>query len=188
MAEYCDKHGPYSVLCKECDLETIERFGNPTPQAEQVEQVALKPCPFCGGAAEVENISTSMRTDKPLWSVGCFSGMCDVEAHATDDSKDDAIRYWNTRASDQQLQVMREALPKRIGRLMLGERLSKDHYCGGSHDMPDGHPVYWQERGGEHPDDIDGYCLACAIEQAESDAGWCDCAARAALQGTPNND
>lgn len=93
-----------------------------------------------------------------------------------------------TRASDQQVQVLREVLPKRIGRLMLGERLSKDHYCGGSHDMPDGHPVYWQERGGEHPDDIDGYCLACAIEQAESDAGWCDCAARAALQGTPNYD
>jgi hypothetical protein len=76
---------------------------------------------------------------------------------------------------------LREAMPTKIGRLTLGEELSQDHYCGGSHDMPDGQPVYWQERGGEYPDDIDGYCLACAISQAESDAGWCECSVKAAL-------
>jgi hypothetical protein len=77
--------------------------------------------------------------------------------------------------------ALRAALPEKIGRLSLGERLSEEHYCGGSHDMPDGQPIYWQERGGEYPDDIDGYCLTCAIEQAESDSGWCECSIKAAL-------
>lgn len=78
---------------------------------------------------------------------------------------------------------LRAAFPKRIGRLTLGERLSHEHYCGGSHEMPDGQPIYWQERGGEYPDDIEGFCLTCAIQNAESDAGWCECSARAALEG-----
>lgn len=78
---------------------------------------------------------------------------------------------------------LRAAFPQRIGRLTLGERLSHEHYCGGSHEMPDGQPIYWQERGGEFPDDIEGFCLTCAIQNAESDAGWCECSVRAALEG-----
>lgn len=74
-------------------------------------------------------------------------------------------------------------LPKQIGRLHLGERLSSDsRYCGGSHKMTDGQPIYWEEGGGEYPDDIDGYCITCAIQSAESDAGWCECSVRAILQ------
>lgn len=76
---------------------------------------------------------------------------------------------------------MRSAFPESIGRLMLGEKLSSDHYCGGGHEMPNGHPIYWQQRGGEYPDDIEGYCLACAITNAESEAGWCECSTRADL-------
>lgn len=71
-------------------------------------------------------------------------------------------------------EAIRAALPQTIGRLALGDQLSEDHYCGGSHEMPDGQPIYWQERIGEYPDDIDGYCLTCAIAKAESEAGWCE--------------
>jgi hypothetical protein len=80
----------------------------------------------------------------------------------------------------------RAFLPERIGRLTLGERLSDEHYCGGSHDIPAGQPIYWQERCGEHPDDIDGFCLACAISQAESDASWCECSVDASLSPQPD--
>ncbi|MGV1682959.1 hypothetical protein [Sphingopyxis sp. NJF-3] len=80
------------------------------------------------------------------------------------------------------------SFPKKIGRLTLGDRPSQDHYCGGSHEMPDGQPVYWQEPGGEYPDDIEGFCLTCAITNAESDAGWCDCAAKEALSGNAERE
>ncbi len=92
------------------------------------------------------------------------------------------------RAADEaRVEGLVEALPPMIGRLSLGERMSSDHYCGGSHEMADGQPVYWQERGGEYPDDIEGFCLTCAIQQAEGEAGWCDCSIRAALAAQPGD-
>jgi hypothetical protein len=26
MSEVCEKHGPYSTFCRECDLDTIEKY------------------------------------------------------------------------------------------------------------------------------------------------------------------
>lgn len=105
-----------------------------------------------------------------------FTGQMYREGQLDDDPIIQAIS-----ASRAELVVaLREAFPKHIGRLNLGEKLSCDHYCGGSHEMPDGHPVYWQGRGGEYPDDIEGFCLACAIVNAESEAGWCECSVKEA--------
>lgn len=43
MPDICDKHGPYSVFCRACDLETVERYGgepdaSPMPDAEGLER------------------------------------------------------------------------------------------------------------------------------------------------------
>ena len=45
----------------------------------------LKPCPVCGGIAEV------YIGEKDLWKVGC----ADCRIFATDEKKDKAIRLWN---------------------------------------------------------------------------------------------
>ena len=66
------------------------------------EMQELKACPFCGGAATVENISTSLFTDRPLWMVGCFSRKCEVEAFIIDDRQEEAVRLWNTRTKPSQ--------------------------------------------------------------------------------------
>jgi len=77
----------------------------------------------------------------------------------------------------------REVFPKRIGQLSLGERLSdgEDRQCAGGCDqpIPAGHAIYWPERIGEYPDDIDPSCISCAIAKAESEQGWCECQALA---------
>ena len=51
--EHCDKHGPYSVFCRACDLETIEKYSPlamtgtpPMKEAEQVERLSLKIAPL----------------------------------------------------------------------------------------------------------------------------------------------
>jgi len=73
------------------------------------------------------------------------------------------------------------AIPSEIGRVRLSDRLSNgERYCSHSHYIPAGHPVYWPESMGEY-EDRDPLCLAHAVEQAESDSGWCECDARDAL-------
>ena len=77
-----------------------------------------------------------------------------------------------------------EVLPQHIGRLHLGERRSDGkRLCSHGHPVAVGQALYWPERLGEYPDDIDPLCLAHAIEQAVDDNGWCECDARAALTG-----
>jgi hypothetical protein len=38
MSEVCEKHGPYSTFCRECDLDTIEKYrgraADPAPTAD----------------------------------------------------------------------------------------------------------------------------------------------------------
>lgn len=61
----------------------------------------LKPCPFCGGEAELQSsTSDPFGEDRVSWRVvcremfGCQGGTCNVwEA-----TPDDAVRKWNTRA------------------------------------------------------------------------------------------
>jgi len=84
------------------------------------------------------------------------------------------------------LNASHEVFPQRIGRLSLGERLSdgQDRQCAGGceQSIPAGHAVYWPDRVGEYPDDIDPSCISCAIAQAESDQGWCECQAFATAE------
>lgn len=76
-----------------------------------------------------------------------------------------------------------DSLPKQIGRLHLGERLSNgERLCADGHDIPAGHPMYWPEQISQY-DDSDPRCLAHAIELTESDQGWCPCRVDAANAG-----
>lgn len=53
----------------------------------------LKPCPFCGGRA---NIYENKIDFAPKWSVGC--GDCPANLDVCEDEKADAARCWNTRS------------------------------------------------------------------------------------------
>jgi hypothetical protein len=54
----------------------------------------LKPCPFCGGEAEI------IRT-----SVHCNSPTCEAQPFTAGQSVEEAIAAWNRRASDAELPV-----------------------------------------------------------------------------------
>ena len=60
----------------------------------------LKPCPFCGGEADLINDYLYEK-----WYAGCHNGKCAVQPdtyiHGTPDS---AIKAWNTRANIQEAQ------------------------------------------------------------------------------------
>lgn len=51
----------------------------------------LKPCPFCGGAAILQHIRAGHR-------VCCDNPECIVSPEVVEDSPDEAIAAWNTRA------------------------------------------------------------------------------------------
>ena len=57
----------------------------------------LKPCPFCGGEADL--INNDYVYEK--WFAGCHNGKCPVQPetyiHGT---KDEAINAWNRRAKE----------------------------------------------------------------------------------------
>lgn len=57
----------------------------------------LKPCPFCGGEADCNNVAFE-RAGKPMWAVECMK--CGV---VTDffDNEEDANEAWNRRVSDE---------------------------------------------------------------------------------------
>lgn len=66
----------------------------------------LKPCPFCGGEAEVRQYISFDETDsgEGMYSVGCYTDKCMGEyARNFYFSEDEAIEAWNTRASETQL-------------------------------------------------------------------------------------
>jgi hypothetical protein len=83
-----------------------------------------------------------------------------------------------------------EQFPADIGRLHLGDSLSDgERLCDGCNkEIPLGHVMYWPERMGEYPDDVDPKCIGCAIDQTESDQGWCEvCTAREAAAPLPTD-
>ena len=60
-------------------------------------QPALKPCPFCGGRAEIAEIETE---DLPLWLGECLEPPCEAAAPVRP-TRDEAIAAWNTRQPTQ---------------------------------------------------------------------------------------
>jgi hypothetical protein len=56
----------------------------------------LKPCPFCGGEAEINPLALATSD----FNVACFNGECPVEPQTRGETKDEAIVAWNTRAID----------------------------------------------------------------------------------------
>lgn len=67
-----------------------------TPAVQQVEDGELKPCPFCGGRAEVAEIDLPLQ---PGYYAACNS--CDAQMGDSDDAYRDAsyaITAWNRRA------------------------------------------------------------------------------------------
>ena len=55
----------------------------------------LLPCPFCGGEADIEEISGNPFTNEPYtWAVGCKD--CNIGWYK--ETKEDAIATWNRRA------------------------------------------------------------------------------------------
>jgi len=56
----------------------------------------LLPCPFCGGAAEIEEIGRVMAG---RWSAGCTDPICfGYQSMTTYPSECEAVAAWNTRA------------------------------------------------------------------------------------------
>ena len=61
----------------------------------------LKPCPFCGGEAMIDDLSASYRPDaEPWWGVGCDNNDCPIEVWATSSDRERAIAAWNTRINE----------------------------------------------------------------------------------------
>lgn len=60
----------------------------------------LKPCPFCGGVAEVTHMQHRFYTDVEWWWVGCTNDKCPAQPFEgiTFDSEQEATDAWNTRA------------------------------------------------------------------------------------------
>ncbi|MBS87126.1 MAG: hypothetical protein CL858_29580 [Cupriavidus sp.] len=163
---------------------------------------ALLPCPFCGGDPELIDDRTGWfvrcNACKPFATVIYGENVRHIDDLDADTKVMDAVDWaelrqsaisaWNRRTLtpdtigshignggglDGGDVAPVACLPESIGRLHLGERrASNERLCNDGHTIPDGHPLYWPQQMGEY-DDNDPYCLAHAIEQAESDAGWC---------------
>ncbi len=86
----------------------------------------LKPCPFCGAKAEIED----GRNGRP-WVVECPNRDCPAQPfmdHA--DSRLEAIAAWNKRTADQHIERLTSALEAMESVIPLFAK-----HCGGS-DMP----------------------------------------------------
>jgi Lar family restriction alleviation protein len=63
-----------------------------TLEENKMKKEALKPCPFCGGEAEL--IALDLQ-----WHIHCYG--CDVYVHfASDSLRDEAIAAWNKRTEE----------------------------------------------------------------------------------------
>lgn len=57
----------------------------------------LKPCPFCGGEAEIIIFSAEYGTV----TVGCANEECDIAMGKAFFTDEEAIRHWNRRVNDE---------------------------------------------------------------------------------------
>ena len=64
----------------------------------------LKPCPFCGGE-DVEHLPDGFGN----WLVGCVT--CDYRIQCVDCTEEEAIRYWNTRPTEDALKAEVDKCP-----------------------------------------------------------------------------
>lgn len=140
--------------------------------ADIPESTKLLPCPnpWC---ENIRGVEAARHITTAKWHICC--GDCLIDGPWSD-TCDLAIAAWNTRAAPPAMD--REAvgmLPAAIGRVHLGERRSDgERLCSHGHAVPAGHPLYWPERMGEYPDDVDPLCLGHAIDQAVDDNSWCE--------------
>lgn len=87
----------------------------PTPTASEARsEFDLKRCPWCGGPADIEEIGGKDGASASF-SVGCHDGdgesVCfGYQSLTSFARKSEAVRAWNTRASDNLHQEMKEAL------------------------------------------------------------------------------
>lgn len=58
----------------------------------------LKPCPFCGGEAELEEHRDDYE-DTACYNVGCNNPRCEVMAYTSGETPEGTIAAWNRRAS-----------------------------------------------------------------------------------------
>ena len=63
----------------------------------------LKPCPFCGGNAEIISFQTFAWCDN-TYVVRCANPACEVEHKARSWDKKEAIEAWNRRVENEQRQ------------------------------------------------------------------------------------
>ena len=64
---------------------------------ENEPKIELKPCPFCGGDAELKNLE---RRFEP-WECSCNNPECDAIAAAYGSTPEEAAENWNRRAGDE---------------------------------------------------------------------------------------
>lgn len=57
----------------------------------------LKPCPFCGAKAKLEQ---GMERVYPIWRVKCTFNQCGAEIAFGEHYKDCAIKAWNRRTNE----------------------------------------------------------------------------------------
>ena len=62
-------------------------------KGEELEE--LRPCPFCGGEAELSDTAVQTKLGKKLWSVECTE--CGVILDR--ESREDAFEAWNNRVN-----------------------------------------------------------------------------------------
>ena len=63
-----------------------------------IEEIELKPCPFCGGKAEIKKIMDLPRACEWLYVVYCHFHDCPAKPSVCFETLDGAVAAWNRRA------------------------------------------------------------------------------------------
>jgi len=78
-----------------------------------VSEEELKPCPFCGGKAELFNYLSNHLSKERFW-IACIACTADVPST---ESKEDILKRWNTRPIEDALKAENETLKQKIKEL-----------------------------------------------------------------------
>lgn len=66
---------------------------------KMIEEIKLKPCPFCGREAEI--VSSKLNSGGRVWYVQCPWTDCEVSTETFDrDTPQEAAELWNCRANE----------------------------------------------------------------------------------------
>ncbi len=90
-------------FCKRCEV-IGNVFDNPELLKEGVEMSELKPCPFCGGEAQTNEVVGMSNGNPPFgWGwVGCQKCRVFMQYNHGERGKRQAVEAWNRRADEQQ--------------------------------------------------------------------------------------